>query len=133
MVVDDHGDMLASIASVLAHEGFRVVEAVAAGRDAVAGLKTHRPDFAGVDVRLGGITGSEVAREATRPGLDTASVILTGEAPPGLVQEALDSGAGVVVRKSVPPSSLLAAIATAVHGGIYVDPAFPVPTVGKRG
>jgi DNA-binding NarL/FixJ family response regulator len=133
VVADDHADMRAALSSVLADEGFTVVDAVATGREAVRGLTTHRPDFAVIDVRLDDMSGSAVARAAAELGLDTAIVIHTAEASAALVAEALASGAQAVARKAVPPTSLLAGITTAVQGGIYVDPAFPMPRVGEAG
>jgi DNA-binding NarL/FixJ family response regulator len=133
MVADDHADMLASLASVLTHEGLMVVESVATGREAVAALRAHRPHVAVLDVRLDDMTAIDVAREAAQLGLETAIVIHTAEASRALVQEALASGVRAVARKSVPPSSLLAAIATVARGGIYVDPAFPAPPAGELG
>jgi DNA-binding NarL/FixJ family response regulator len=131
LVVDDHEDMRASLTSVLEHEGFTVADAVATGLEALEGLRTHRPHFAVIDVRLGDMTASALARQAAHLGLDTAIVVHTAEASRALVQEALDSGVRAVARKAVPPTPLLAAIGTAVNGGIYVDPEFRPPTHGR--
>ena len=124
VVADDHGAMLSSLASLLEQEGFAVVGAAATGREAVLLLASCRPALAVLDVRLGDMTGIEVAREAASLGVDTAIVLHTAECGAQLVRDALAAGIRCVARKDVPPLSLLNAITAAVAGNVYVDPAF---------
>ena len=123
VLADDHEGMLSSLTSLLEYEGFTVVGAARTAREAIQLLEAHRPDLAVLDFRLRDMTGIEVAREAARLGLSTAIVIHTAEAGPALVRAALDAGVRGVARKDVPPAPLLDAIAAAVAGEIYVDPA----------
>ncbi|HUY71099.1 MAG TPA: response regulator transcription factor [Gaiellaceae bacterium] len=131
VVADRHPEMLESLALLLEHEGFTVVGKASTGRDAVRFLETRQPDLLVLDLRLGAMTGIDVARAAARLGLTGAIVLHTSEATPKLVREALDAGVGGIAREAVPPTSLLKAIAAAVARELYIDPAFGDPLPGS--
>ena len=124
LVADRHPEMLESLALLLEHEGFTVVGKVATGREAVRFLESHQPDLMVLDLRLGTMTGIDVAREAARLGSTGAIVIHTSEATPELVREALEVGVRGMARETVPPTPLLNAITAALAREIYIDPVF---------
>ena len=132
VVADRHPDMRESLALLLEHEGFMVVGKATTGSEAVQFLETHRPDLTVLDLRLGTMTGIDVACEAARLGLPGVIVLHTSVATPELVREALDAGIRGIAGKAVPPASLLTAIAAALAREVYIDPAFGDPSHGSE-
>jgi DNA-binding NarL/FixJ family response regulator len=131
LVADRHPDLRESIALLLEHEGFVVVGKATTGPEAVRLVETERPDLIVLGLRLGTMTGIEVAREAARLGLTSAIVLHASEATPELVREALAAGIRGIAREAVPPLPLLNAIAAAVAREVYVDPALGSPSPGS--
>jgi DNA-binding NarL/FixJ family response regulator len=124
VVGDRHPVMRESLALLLEDEGFTVVGKAATGREAIRLLEVHRPTLTVLDLRLGDMTGIEVALETSRLGLGVATVIYVSESTPEVIRHALDAGVRAIAREAVPPAALIHAIAAAVAGETYVDPAF---------
>jgi DNA-binding NarL/FixJ family response regulator len=122
VLVDDHPEVLSSLASLLEHEGLEVVGRAATGAEALRLLELHRPAVAVLDLRLPDLSGIEVARAAARIAPETAIVVHTGEAHASTVGDALAAGVLGVVLKAVPPWQLLEALDAALAGEVHVDP-----------
>jgi two-component system response regulator DesR len=123
IVAERHKEVRETLVLLLEHEGFTVVGAADHGSEAIQLLEIHRPDLAVLELRLGDMTGIDVAREAARRGLPAAIVIHTTEAGPTQIREALDAGVQALARKAVPPAALLHAVTAAMAREVYVDPA----------
>ena len=124
VLVDDHPDVLDSLAALLGYKGIAVVGRAVTGAAALRELELHRPELAVVDVRLPDRSGFDVVREAARITPGTALVIHTAEVGPGIVERALEAGALGVVLKDVPSDKLLLAVTAALAGEVYIDPVF---------
>jgi two-component system, NarL family, response regulator DesR len=132
LLADDHPPILRSVAQVLQEWGFTVVASTGDGADALRKIEELRPVIALVDLRLPGVSGVEIAREAARTSPETAVLIYTGYGGAGLYREILDSGARGFVVKDAPLEDLRRALNIIAAGGIYVDPAASSQLLGVR-
>jgi DNA-binding NarL/FixJ family response regulator len=122
LVADDHPSVLRSITELIREWGFTIVATTSDGSEAQRKLEELEPAVALLDLCMPGVSGVEIAREATRRGLKTAIVIYTGQDDRALVHEALDAGARGLVLKEAPLDDLRRALQTVAAGGTYVDP-----------
>ena len=108
LVVDDDEDTRDMIAALLLHAGY-TVETACNGRDALAVLRTVRPELILLDVQMPEMNGSEF-REAQRRHQDLIkipTVVMTGvESEP-----VLDVAVAEALRKPVRRDQLLAIVA----------------------
>ena len=127
LVVDDVPVVRLVIAKFLRHAGHSVIEA-AEGGEALAHLRSDRPDVVLTDVWMPGTDGLGLATtiNAEFPGL--VVVAMTGGRPHSTmdesIREAVQSGALTVLGKPIDKGELLAAVAQAlaVHGTIEIKP-----------
>jgi DNA-binding NarL/FixJ family response regulator len=122
LVADDHPAVLKAVVDFLEDEGFDIVGTARTGDDALAQMEALQPAVAIVDLRMPGLSGIEVAQEASRKRLPTAVVVYTGAAEQAQLVEAVDVGARGFVLKEAPLSDLVRALETVAGGGTYVDP-----------
>jgi DNA-binding NarL/FixJ family response regulator len=122
VVVDDHPALVEAIARVLEQHGLEVLGRAGSGEEGLELVRRYRPRVAIVDIRMPGMSGIELAREASRTVAETAVVLYTGYGDRALVIEALDAGARGFVLKEAPLDDLVRAVRSAAAGGTYVDP-----------
>ena len=132
VVADDHPAMLASIAGILARNGFEVVGQAGDGQQALAQIEATNPDLALVDVRMPRMSGIEVAREAAVVAPDTAIVVYTAYGDLSILSEALDAGVRGFVLKEAPLADLVRALERVVRGEAYIDPVLAGALVNGR-
>ena len=132
VVADDHPAMLASIAGILARNGFEVVGQAGDGQQALAQIEATNPDLALVDVRMPRMSGIEVAREAAVVAPDTAIVVYTAYGDLAILSEALDAGVRGFVLKEAPLADLVRALERVVRGEAYIDPVLAGALVNGR-
>ncbi|WP_215544587.1 response regulator [Amycolatopsis sp. CA-230715] len=114
------------------------VGAAATVEDALALVARHSPDTVLMDVRLPGVNGIEGTRriKATYP--DIRVLILTANAEPSLLTEAVAAGATGFLAKDSALPDILAAIRTPIEGKILVEETSlaalaPVPESDRTG
>ncbi len=122
VVVDDHPALLEAIAAVMADDHVDVVAVAHDGQAGLEAIREHRPRVAIVDIRMPGLGGIELTREATRTVPETAIALYTGYGDRALLVEALDAGARGFVLKEAPLDDLVRAVHTIARGETYVDP-----------
>ena len=122
LVADDHPAVLEAVSEYLDEAGVAVVARAGSGPEALEKLVARRPDVALVDVRMPGLGGIELAREAARTAPGTAIVLYTGYGDRALLTEALDVGVRGFVLKEAPLEDLVRAVREVAAGGRYVDP-----------
>jgi DNA-binding NarL/FixJ family response regulator len=132
VVADDHPAMLASIAEILARNGFEVVGQAADGQQALALIESTRPRVAVVDVRMPRLSGIEVAVQAAVVAPETAIVFYTAFGDRALLSEALDVGVRGFVLKEAPLADLVRALERVVGGEAYIDPVLAGALVSGR-
>jgi DNA-binding NarL/FixJ family response regulator len=133
VVADDHPVVLEAVCALLESRGLTVEGRAQDGEAALARIAEHKPPVALVDLRLPGLSGSEVAREAQRLSPDTAVIVYTGQTDVACMTEVLDAGAKGFVLKDAPLEDLTRAIAMVADGGVYVDPALAGVFVDAKG
>lgn len=114
LVVDDFVDARELVAELLAHAGYRTLEA-GDGPDALAKATAQRPDLVLLDLSLpGGMDGWQLARElrAAAPRERLRIVALTAHAGRQLHERALQAGCDDVLTKPCPPEALVARVRT---------------------
>ena len=122
LVADDHPPVVDAVSRYLAASGLDVVATAANGDEAAAKIERLSPQVAVVDVRMPGLPGMAVVREAAVRSPGTAVIVYTGFADQALLHEAMDAGARGLVLKEAPLADLVRAIETVARGDAYVDP-----------
>jgi two-component system, NarL family, nitrate/nitrite response regulator NarL len=117
LVVDDHPIVLDGVTQALHNTSWlRVAGYARTGRDAIAALRTLRPDVVLLDLRLPDMLGPE-AVQALRAGDPTVKVIIFTAYPDhAALDAALAAGAHGVVVKDSEPAELVDVIGRAVAG-----------------
>lgn len=124
VVIDDQPLVRAGIARILA--GAPELEIVAEcedGDEAVAAVRTHRPDVVLMDIRMRRVDGVEATR-AIRELVDAPPVlVLTTFGDDETVAAALSAGAAGFVLKDARGEEIVRAITVVAQGGAWLDPA----------
>lgn len=111
-IVEDDDRLRKATAKILEAEGFGVL-ALAGAEEALAELKTVRPDLVLSDVRLGGMDGMELCRRIRKdPRLASVPVILLSGAAIATEDqiEGIEGGADDYLIKPVPSKLLVARV-----------------------
>ena len=111
MIVDDNAQIRALIRTVLSDVASEFVEC-ADGREAVAVYETERPDWAVMDVMMGGIDGVTATRLITSRFPNSRVLVVTQHNNPKLRERAHEAGAkGFLLKEDLTelPSALAAA------------------------
>ena len=98
MIVDDNAEIRAFIKTVLTDVATEFVEC-ADGREAVAVYEAERPDWAVMDVMMGGLDGVTATRLITSRFPDSRVVVVTQHNNPKLRERAREAGARVFLLK----------------------------------
>ena len=119
---DDHPLTREGIKGYLSKEpDFNIVGEYADGNATWAGIQTHRPQVALLDIRMPGLDGIAIARKVKEAGIPTASLMLTSYDANQYVMAALRAGARGYVLKTATMDTLSRAIRIAARGGFYLD------------
>ncbi len=111
LVADDHATVRRNIRDFLAQSGkIQVVAEVGTGDEALARIRSQRPDVAVLDIQMPGRTGLEVTRAVRAEQLPVAILILTAHYDDPFVITALQSGANGYISKSAEPERIVAAV-----------------------
>lgn len=114
MIVDDNAQIRALIKAVLTGVASEFVECTD-GREAVAVYETERPDWAVMDVMMGGLDGVTATRLITSRFPDSRVVVVTQHNNPKLRERAREAGArGFLLKEDL--TELPATLTTAPSG-----------------
>jgi DNA-binding NarL/FixJ family response regulator len=121
VLADDHPVVLAGLAQVFSTDrAFEVVACTNNGAEALAAVRTFKPDVLVLDLRMPVKDGVTVLREMKRDGLTTPVVILTAVEGRD-VMEAIQLGARGVVLKDMAAKLLLDAVRRVHTGGTWIE------------
>ncbi|WP_299026456.1 response regulator transcription factor [uncultured Sulfitobacter sp.] len=124
LVADDHpflADGLASAINTL--QGFETVGIARNGVEAIAHLRSLRPDCAVIDFAMPGANGLEVLLEFKRWAPHTRVMVLTGNQNPETLHALFDAGPDALIAKSASSERILKALEDIADGGQVFDPA----------
>src|SRR5262249_46385856 len=129
VLADDHATVRQGLRALLASvEGLEVVDEVGDTESALASVLTFAPDLLILDLSMPTGGGLETLRRLARERVTTAVVVLTRYRDPAFVHEAMAAGATAYVLKQSPFAEVQRALAHAVRGERYVDPAITAAT-----
>ncbi len=109
MIIDDENMVREGILSLVdwEEEGFCLGTCGRDGREGLANILKENPDFVLVDIKMPGLTGLEVIREARRQGFLGHFIILTGFSEFEYAKEAISMGVDGYLLKPVDEDELL--------------------------
>ena len=117
LIVDDHVAMRVGLTSMLETErDFQVVGAAAGGREAIAVLEQTPVDILLLDLRMPGMDGMALLKEARRRCLTARVIVLTSYETDEDIYRAIEGGAHGYLLKDASEQELREAI-LAVHAG----------------
>ncbi|HEY7190675.1 MAG TPA: response regulator transcription factor [Vicinamibacterales bacterium] len=123
LIAEDQAMVAGALAALLAIErDIEVVGTASNGREAIAAVRTLRPDVLLTDIEMPEMTGLELATALKSESHAPRIVMLTTFARPGYLRRALDAGAAGYVLKDAPSSRLADAIRRVHAGGRAIDP-----------
>jgi DNA-binding NarL/FixJ family response regulator len=122
-VVDDHPVVREGVVAILAAEDdLSVVGQAASGEDALAALETIGTDVVVVDIRLSGMTGTELCEALQAKSPDVRTVVFTSFPNEGAMVAALSAGAAAFLVKQANPHILRDAVRAVAVGETFIDP-----------
>jgi DNA-binding NarL/FixJ family response regulator len=103
LIVDDSERWRHSVRLLLAQaDNLEVVSEASDGLEAVQKCEQLRPDLVLLDIHLPKMNGFEVARQLSELSPTTKIIFLSSYQSPDMMQEALKSGSGYVVKVDAP-------------------------------
>ncbi len=122
LVVDDHPIVRSGLRRLLADDPEKILREATTAAEAMAALRSERPDLVILDLNLPGIGGFEILRRLQSETPPLRILVLSMHDDPLYALRALEAGARGYVSKNAPPVQLLEAIARISQGGTYVSP-----------
>ncbi|MGH2706596.1 MAG: response regulator [Actinomycetota bacterium] len=132
LIVDDHKLFAEAIRALLEEQGMEVWVAGGA-EEALAAVRSQRPDLALVDLNMPGVGGMELGRQILDqfPGIKVLA--LTALEDPRAVTQAARAGFHGYLMKDASMTEFVASIRTAVNGGLFLAPhRLAAPAAGAR-
>jgi DNA-binding NarL/FixJ family response regulator len=124
VIADDHPIFRHGLQQVVeAQPDMQVVAAVGDGATALDVIRRSSPDVAVLDVRMPGLGGFDVAKQAAEDGLQTRLMFLTMHAEPVMFERAMEMGVQGYVLKDAALSEIVQAVRTVAAGRKYLSPA----------
>ncbi|MFN4294539.1 MAG: LuxR C-terminal-related transcriptional regulator [Thermoflexales bacterium] len=123
LLADDHPTLQLGLRVLLDREpDIEVVAEAESGEEALTKILALQPEVAVLDCQLPGLSGPEVARELQRRGLPVHILALSAYRYEHYIRGMLEAGAVGYLIKEEAPEAIVAAIRSAVQGGMYFSP-----------
>ena len=120
LILDDHRVVIEGIKTVLHdQQEFEVVGEATNAAQAMAQVKSLRPDIVITDISMPDLNGIEVTRQIKKLDANIRIIIFTMYSDKEYVIDLLRAGVNSYVLKEEPLSELMLAIRAATHGGVY--------------
>jgi two-component system nitrate/nitrite response regulator NarL len=122
LLIDDHALFRFGLQELLERRGIEVVAALGDCASGIRRVAETRPDVVLLDMRMPGMSGTEVLRELRAAHLSMPIAMLTTSAEERDVIESLQGGAQGYLLKDMEPDALIAALREIVQGRTVVAP-----------
>jgi DNA-binding NarL/FixJ family response regulator len=134
LLVEDHPVLREALRGLLVSRdpSIDVVAQVATAREAVAMVKTHRPDVVVMDLMLPGPNGVSATREIRRVAPKCRVLIFTAVTEPAFAADAFSAGAQGYALKTQGIEDLLQALGRVSRGERYVAPSLEHALLDER-
>lgn len=132
LVVDDDGVFREQLGRALTRRGFVVTQA-ASHAEAAAAAQAESPEYAVVDLRLGGDNGLQLVKQLKEMDPATTLVVLTGYGSIATAVEAMRLGAGHYLQKPADADDVVNAFERArlPPGSAPIPPPGEVPSLAR--
>lgn len=123
-IADDHRMILDGLQQLFQrHQSYRVVAAVTNGIEALAAVRSQKPDILVLDVSMNGMNGIEVLRHIHEDRLPTRVILLTAAIEDADVVEAMNLGVWGIVLKESAAVHLVQVVEEVLKGKRALEPA----------
>jgi DNA-binding NarL/FixJ family response regulator len=123
LLVDDHPLLRTGLKTAIrATFPAAIIEEAGSSPEALASLSLRRTDLVLLDVNLPGVNGIDLARRIRAADKHLKLLMISGEADPWTVNEALDAGASGFVTKTHSADFLARAIQAVLRGQLVLCP-----------
>ena len=124
LLADDHHLVRAGIRSLLESlPGIEVVAETGDGREAIALVRTHRPNLVLMDITMDGMNGLDATALLLKEFPQLRVIILSMHANEEYVRQALQAGAAAYLLKDAATAELELAVRAVAQGQTYLSPA----------
>jgi DNA-binding NarL/FixJ family response regulator len=120
LIVDDHAIVRDGLRRLLTASGEHEVIEAAGGREALALVRSAKPDLILLDLNLPGLGGLELLRRLTKAS-DARVLVLSMHAEPLYARRSIEAGAAGYLSKNAAPDEILTAVRRVGAGGRYVE------------
>ena len=133
LIADDHPLIIAGIRRTIDHvEEMHVVGEAKSGAELVQLVERRRPDIVLMDLRMPGVTGTEMIELIHKRWPETKTVVLSACDDAPVIQAALQAGASAYVLKTAGSLDITSILRQAADGEVLpapvTMPSKPVPT-----
>lgn len=123
MIVEDHELLREGLVLMVARASdFEVVAQVPSAEEALEALEESRPDLLLLDLKLPGMSGSELCRRVRALAPHVRIVVLTGVEDLALILEAVQAGACAYLPKDIGPTELVENLRRVRDEGTLLEP-----------
>ena len=123
LLIDDHALFRIGLEGLFEKRGIEVVAAVSTGEEGIEKAKALKPEIILLDVRMPGMTGTQVLRRIRDAGIETPVVMLTTSNEERDLIESLRNGAQGYLLKDIEPDDLVKSLGDVLNGKTVVAPA----------
>jgi DNA-binding NarL/FixJ family response regulator len=123
LIADDHPLIIAGIRRTIEHvEDMRVVGEAQSGAELVQLIERRRPDIVLMDLRMPGVTGTEMIELIGDRWPDTKTVVLSACDDAPVIEAALQAGASAYVLKTAGSLDITSILRQAARGEVLPAP-----------
>lgn len=124
LLVDDHAVVRSGIHTIMANEkDIEIIGEAETGKQALALIKTDKPDVVVMDIGLSDMSGIEATKKITEDFPRVKVVALTIHDDEEYFFKMLEVGASGYVSKRAAPEELVMAIRSAANDEVFINPA----------
>jgi DNA-binding NarL/FixJ family response regulator len=123
LIADDHPLIIAGIRRTIEHvDDIHVVGEAQSGAELVQLIERRRPDVVLMDLRMPGVTGTEMIELIGKRWPETKTVVLSACDDPPVIEAALQAGASAYVLKTAGSLDVTAILRQAADGEVLPAP-----------